>query len=120
MRQTHSETVVALDAECSILVRRVRGSRAARQPPPAPSDSSDTETTDGENVLGPKSSREERWGHKLDAGNRPGESPTRQGLDRELQTFISLRDRTDKATEVRVSDRSCCCSARALKVRGER
>lgn len=72
----------------------------------ASSDSSDTETTDGENVFRPQSSREKRWGHKLDAGkvdqvNRPGESPTRQALDRELQTFISLRNKTDKATEVR-------------------
>lgn len=108
-----------LPAECSILVRRVRGSRAARQPPAASSNSSDTETTDGENILGPQISREKLWGHKVDGGgNRPGESPTRQGLDRELQTFISLRDQTDKATEVRVPERSC--SAGAQKVLGER
>lgn len=110
--------------ERSILVRRVRGSRAARQPPVASSDSSEGETTDGENVFRPQSSREQRWGHKLGGGkvdrvNRPGESPTRQGLDRELQTFISLRDKTDKATEVRVPDH-CRCSGGALKVPGER
>ncbi|XP_075896219.1 melanoregulin [Nelusetta ayraudi] len=87
-------------------ILRVRGSRAPRQPPVASGDSSDTETTDGENVFRPQSSREKLWSHKLGAakpraqgGNRPGESPTRQGLDRELQTFISLRDKTDKATE---------------------
>lgn len=28
------------------------------------------------------------------------DSPTREGLDRELQTFISMRDQTDQATEV--------------------
>lgn len=28
------------------------------------------------------------------------DSPAREGLDRELQTFISMRDQTDQATEV--------------------
>lgn len=99
--------------KCPILAGRLRGSRAAKQPPPPSSDSSDTETTDGENVFRPQNSSEKRWGHKLDGsrtegGNRPGESPTRQGLDRELQTFISLRDKTDKASEVRVPQHGCC------------
>lgn len=113
-------------SDCSTLVPSVRSSRASRQPPVASSNSSDTETTDGENVFRPQSSREKLWSHKLGAakpraqgGNRPGESPTRQGLDRELQTFISLRDKTDKATEVRVPDQSCC-SGGVQKVRGER
>lgn len=43
------------------------------------------------------------------------ERPTREGLDRELETFISMRDQTDQATEVpavlntnvKRNDRSC-------------
>lgn len=124
MRQTSSESVSGLDVPPRLNVpspvRRVRSSKATRQTPAAPSNSSDTETTDGENVLGPQSPRGKRWGHRLDAGgHRPGESPTRQGLDRELQTFISLRDKTDKDTEVRVPRPQPSVPTGALKVRGD-
>lgn len=128
VRPTHSESVSFSlpPTECPILVCRVRGPRAARQPPVASSDSSGTETPDGQNVFRPQSSREKRCSHKPDAGdrradgaNRPGESPTRQGLDWELQTFISMRDKTDKATEVREPERSCC-SGGVLNAREER
>uniref|UniRef100_A0A3Q3VZJ9 Melanoregulin n=1 Tax=Mola mola TaxID=94237 RepID=A0A3Q3VZJ9_MOLML len=72
--------------------------------------SSDSSNSDkeGESLFMPQSARGSRCSHKpsreRSAGpraniNRPYESPIRQGLDRDLQTFISMRDQTDKATE---------------------
>lgn len=87
----------------------MRKSTAPRQPRVVSSDSSETETTDGENIFSPQTSRETCWSNKPITGSaedpravmsRPGESPIRQGLDKELQTFISMRDKADKATEV--------------------
>lgn len=87
----------------------MRNSTAPRQPQVVSSDSSETETTDGENIFSPQTSRETCWSNKSITGStkdlraimsRPGESPIRQGLDKELQTFISMRDKADKATEV--------------------
>lgn len=91
------------------LVSSMRNSTAPQQPRVVSSDSSETETTDRDNIFRPQTSRETRWSNKPITGStedpravmsRPGESPIRQGLDKELQTFINMRDKADKATEV--------------------
>lgn len=81
----------------------LRTAKASRQPEASSSDSSDT---DGESLYGPESKRGIEPSQGSTAAlratmNRPCEAPIRQGLDRELQDFISMRDQTDKATEVR-------------------
>ena len=83
--------------------------KASRQPEMLSSDSSNSDK-EAESLFMPQSPRGSRCSHKPSregsAGpraniNRGCESPVRQGLDRDLQTFISMRDQTDKATEVR-------------------
>lgn len=82
----------------------------SRQPEVAPNDSSDSDTN-GESFLGPQRSA----GPRVLQDKGVLERPTREGLDRELQTFISMRDQTDQATEVpavlntdvKRKDRSC-------------
>lgn len=87
----------------------MRATTASRQLEVLSSDSSESDT-DAESLFGPQSSRGSPWSNKPSQGstvdpratiNRPCESPIRQGLDRELQAFISMRDQADKATEVR-------------------
>uniref|UniRef100_H2RSK8 Melanoregulin n=1 Tax=Takifugu rubripes TaxID=31033 RepID=H2RSK8_TAKRU len=66
----------------------------SRQHEVAPNDSSDSDTN-GESFLGPQRSA----GPRVLQDKGMLERPTREGLDRELQTFISMRDQTDQATE---------------------
>lgn len=77
----------------------MRSSPASRQPEVLSSDSSDSDT-DGESLFRPQCSRSKS--SQAATISRPCESPVRRGLDRELQAFISMRDQTDEATEVRL------------------
>ncbi|XP_068185992.1 melanoregulin-like [Antennarius striatus] len=80
-------------------VLRLRTTRTSRQAELLPIDSSDSDA-DLENLFGQQSlkmgSNQESPGVTV---SRSMESPIRQGLDRELQTFINMRDQTDAATE---------------------
>ncbi|TNN04509.1 hypothetical protein fugu_001538 [Takifugu bimaculatus] len=85
---------------CQNYLRYSRGEKDAfsrvpsRQHEVAPNDSSDSDTN-GESFLGPQRSA----GPRVLQDKGMLERPTREGLDRELQTFISMRDQTDQATE---------------------
>ncbi len=88
----------------------MRTTTASRQAETISSESSDSDM-DVESLFGPQpSSRRQRCRNEQSqrstvdpwtAINGPCESPIRQGLDGELQAFISMRDQADKATEVR-------------------
>lgn len=58
-------------------------------------DSSDSDAN-GESSLGPQRAADLRVLQNKGALD----CPAREGLDRELQTFIRMRDQTDQATEV--------------------
>ncbi|XP_020494112.2 melanoregulin [Labrus bergylta] len=86
-------------------ILHMRNTPATRQPELLSSDSSDTED---ESLYGPQSSRRSPWNKQPSqrstvepwvTANKPPDSPTRRGSDRELQAFISMRDKADQATE---------------------
>ncbi|XP_006793796.2 melanoregulin-like [Neolamprologus brichardi] len=71
------------------------------------SGSSDSETEE-KNIFGPPPSRTSQWKNQQSQrstadqraiADRAENTPISQGLDRELQAFISMRDQTDEATE---------------------
>lgn len=72
------------------------------------SGSSDSETEE-KNIFGPPPSKTSQWKNQQSQrstadqraiADRAENTPISQGLDRELQAFISMRDQTDEATEV--------------------
>ncbi|XP_039883691.1 melanoregulin-like [Simochromis diagramma] len=71
------------------------------------SGSSDSETEE-KNIFGPPPSKTSQWKNQQSQrstadqqaiADRTENTPISQGLDRELQAFISMRDQTDEATE---------------------
>ncbi|XP_044222342.1 melanoregulin-like [Thunnus albacares] len=88
-------------------ILRMRTTKVSRPPEQLSSESSDSDR-EVESLFGPQPSRrsprsnqqsqmisENPWA----SINRPCDSPIRQGSDRELEAFINMRDRADKATE---------------------
>lgn len=77
-----------------------------RPPEELSSGSSDSETEE-KNIFGPPPSKTSQWNNRQSQrstadqrADRAENTPVSQGLDRELQAFISMRDQTDEATEV--------------------
>ncbi|XP_039455648.1 melanoregulin-like [Oreochromis aureus] len=78
-----------------------------RPPEELSSGSSDSETEE-KNIFGPPPSKMSQWNNRQSQRStadqraitdRAENTPVSQGLDRELQAFISMRDQTDEATE---------------------
>ncbi|XP_034742125.1 melanoregulin-like isoform X2 [Etheostoma cragini] len=85
----------------------MRTTAASTQPELSSSESSDSDIEE-ESLFGPQPSRRRPRNHQLSqrstvdrwaSTNRACESPIRRGSDRELQDFISMRDKADQATE---------------------
>lgn len=87
--------IVYKEFQALFLLPSIRSRGAPRQPEEVRNDSSDSETNN-----------ESLWGQRGSPSPRVLQNqsmldpPEREGLDRELQTFISMRDQTDQATEV--------------------
>ncbi|MED6274848.1 hypothetical protein CHARACLAT_020541, partial [Characodon lateralis] len=88
-------------------ILRMRTNSRSKPPKQISSESSDTETEE-ESLFGPlcleKNPRNNHQNQKLTVdqwldSNRPQRSLIRCGSDRELQAFINMRDKADKATE---------------------
>lgn len=84
----------------------MRTSSASRQPEPASSESSDSDTN-WESIFGPQPPRgskkpsQRTTSYPLATISRARESSIRRGSEGKLQDFINMRDQADKATEVR-------------------
>ncbi|XP_029968342.1 melanoregulin [Salarias fasciatus] len=80
----------------------MRHPTTSRPPEQLSSDSSDTEE---ESLFGPRSSgrriqeKQKSSAELWSITSRIGDPPVRRGSDRELQAFITMRDKTDEATE---------------------
>ena len=84
----------------------MRTSSASRQPEPASSESSDSDTN-WESIFGPqpptrsKKPSQRTTSYPLATISRAREASIRRGSEGKLQDFINMRDQADKATEVR-------------------
>ena len=84
----------------------MRTSSASRQPEPASSESSDSDTN-WESIFGPqpptrsKKPSQRTTSYPLATISRAREVSIRRGSEGKLQDFINMRDQADKATEVR-------------------
>lgn len=97
--ETQSHTliycIVYREFQVLFLLPSIRSRGAPRKPEEVLNDSSDSETKS-----------DSLWGQQGSPSPRVLQNqsmldpPEREGLDKELQTFISMRDQTDQATEV--------------------
>ncbi|KAM8749838.1 melanoregulin [Acanthopagrus schlegelii] len=85
-------------------ILRMRTSSASRQPDPASSESSDSDTN-WESIFGPqpptgsKKPSQRTTSYPLATISRAREASIRRGSEGKLQDFINMRDQADKATE---------------------